>query len=239
MPRDNRDCQFDHPKGGPVKRLVLIALVAIGLSACAGGPGQGSANCGEGMCVTMRAVEPIQYGQPVTVTITVTSDKDRSDLNVILYTDQVGYKDNLGVTVADPGAPEATAGPAYSWNFAAKANVPVRFTRVLRFPDRPANVSVHASLSAPSRSMFATDSIKVIMAPTGSAVYHAGTPIPGAAPRPTVPSVPQRNALGTIIPTITPIPWPTLTTRPTRVLSRTPILLPLPPPPTPLPLPMR
>ncbi len=201
-----------------MKGFVLVALILVGLSACAGGPlALGSPTCAEGICVTLRAVEPVQLNQPVVVKITVTSERDRSDLSLTLYTEDVG------VSVEGPQGWEANAldgrlmdRGAY-WTFAAKANTPITFTRVLRFPDRAAHVSLHAAVSAPPTSMRPVDSIGIDLTRAGGKIYLEGTRLPEAGPQPTVPFSPRLNALGTPILTPTVIRSGMPTSRPPRV----------------------
>jgi hypothetical protein len=66
----------------------MIAMAS--LAACSsGGTGYRLENCSSGkeVCITLTPVEPIHFGQPVTVTITVTSSIDISELSVSLQTD--------------------------------------------------------------------------------------------------------------------------------------------------------
>ena len=68
-----------------MKKFFLIMFISVSLVSCSqGGPPGGSANCSEGVCVTLRVVEPVQFNAPIIVMITVTSDKDRSDLGLTL-----------------------------------------------------------------------------------------------------------------------------------------------------------
>lgn len=73
-----------------MKSRILIILIAVTLVACSqGGGNSGRGDCADGVCVALRVVEPVQFKAPVVVQITVTSDQDRSDLGLTLYTDGV------------------------------------------------------------------------------------------------------------------------------------------------------
>ncbi len=220
--------------------LFVLALVVLGLTACGpGGAGQGSGNCSDGVCVTLRIVEPVHFGQPVTVLITVTSDQDRSDLGLTLYTDAIqatidgpqGWESNARNEVVFKNGPSDGAG----WSFDVKANVPVRFTRVLRFAEGEQTFGVFAALHVPPRSYVAGASVQIRYSREGVRVYGMGTPV-GPTPR-----SPEALPAWIIRPDGTRIPYPTLLPTPTFVPrvrpTRTPTSVPAIPTPTRRPYP--
>jgi hypothetical protein len=118
-------------------RLLACIFLLSGLAACAGGaPYPDRLNCSAGgeICVELSADEPIDFGEPVVVTITVTSEKDFPELGIHLATDPYGYamiqdaeKDELGqVVTKEPSK--------VYWLVEIKENQPVTFTRKIYIP---------------------------------------------------------------------------------------------------------
>lgn len=187
--------------------LVFFLLVLLlNLSACAGSSSLDKHNCSQGVCIEVRAVEPIRFGEPVTVTIAVTTEKEIPNLGVSLQ-----YV--VDVTLEEPqawesGITEKTVwrGGA-SWQIAAKANQPLLFTRRIRFSPREGIFDLTAYASTPLSGPIAQDSIRIYMTSTGGKVYLSGTPIPLWTPGKPIPAI-----------TITPGPSPTRIrpTTPTR-----------------------
>lgn len=176
--------------------LLVFTLSVLGLSACMGASAPGGGTCKQGICVKIAAVEPIHFGEPVTVTITVTSDKDLSNLRVSLYHD-------VDVVVEEPqnvekGVKDQTfwRGGA-SWGIDAKADSPLNFARRIRFPTREGWFTIVANAGTPS--VRTEDSIIIYITPEGGKVYLSGTPLP---------------ITPVVIPTytfLTPLPFPTPT----------------------------
>ena len=69
-----------------MKRLLAFILLIVSLTACTGASPFGKHNCSHGgeVCVEVRAEEPISYDGAVTVSITVISEKEISDLGISL-----------------------------------------------------------------------------------------------------------------------------------------------------------
>ena len=91
-----------------MKRLLICAFLLASLVACAAssGPGRFAATREEKVCVRLTVAELIIPGQPVSVTITVTSEKDIRGLMVSLSTYPLGK-----VSIDDePGLPSAKGG---------------------------------------------------------------------------------------------------------------------------------
>ena len=180
-----------------MKRLFACVLLLASLTACAGASAPGGGNCKEGVCVKVQAVEPVRFGEPVTVTVTVTSEKDIPNLGVSLYHD-------VDVVVEEPQTEEKNR-PAWKgqsgvdWIVNAKANQPLTFTRKVRFPPREGVFDIVVSASTPSLRV--TDSVYIRLTRAGGKVYLSGTSVP-------VTSGP--------LPTVTPGPSPTFIPTPTR-----------------------
>jgi hypothetical protein len=215
--------------------LIVLALVAVSLAACGpGGPGLGRGDCAEGVCVALRVVEPVHFSQPVTALITVTSEKDRSDLGLTLC----GGGGGSQATIDGPQGWESNArgGLVFkdgsrdcaNWSFAVKANVPVHFTRVLRFSEKDQLADLSVALHVPPRSYVAFAHATIKYFREGVQVYGRGTPVPGLSPFPAQTWSPWiRRADGTLVPAPTVLPSPTFAprTRPWRtpVSEQTPI----------------
>lgn len=181
-----------------MKRLFMCVLLLAGLTACAGASSPIQPNCQQGVCIKVRAIEPIRFGEPVTVTVTVTSEKDISDLKVFLS------------SAYDALIEEAQdwKQSGVNWVMEAKANRTFTFTRKLRFPSREGEFQIIAEVyKSYAPSVHATDSIRIYLTREGGKVYLSGTSIPLGTPGKPIPAV-----------TITPGPSPTRIrqTTPTR-----------------------
>ncbi len=162
-----------------MKKGIVFFLLAVCLSACAGPSGQTAYNCGQGVCTTLEIIEPVRPGEPVSMVITVTADKDIPELGVWLQPDSGG-------TVEEPPASERAAVTArdqsgMAWGAPAKANQPIRFTRKVRLPPRGGTFMINASATIPGKGPVATDSVRIYLTPGGGTVYRSGTSIPTPA----------------------------------------------------------
>ncbi len=193
--------------------FIFVPLVLI-LSACAGASSPGGHNCDKGVCITVRAVEPILFDQPVIVAITVTSEKDIPALGISMFTFPIdaavegpwGWETNIKDGAVWKGGA--------SWLVDIKANLPLIFTRTVRFPPREEIFSVIGHASTPS--LRAVDEMRIQMTTAGGKVYLSGTPLPITPDVVNTPP-PLLNPQGT------PIPRPTEAT-----FSSTPTRIPTP-----------
>jgi|SRR3990172_7336621 len=160
-----------------MKRFLICALFMLLLAACADGSSLYQHNCSEGgeVCIEVSVDESISFGEPVNVSIKVTSEKDISRLGVTLYHDadveverpQGWEKDLQDVTIYKGGA---------SWEIAVTASNSAIFTWKLYLPPRGGNFRIGAQAFTPE--LFAEDMIRIYMTTEGGKVYHSGTPIP-------------------------------------------------------------
>lgn len=215
--------------------LIVLALMVPSLAACSpGGVSQGSSNCSDGVCVTLHVVEPVHFGQPVTVLITVTSEKDRSDLGLTLYTDGIqatidgpqGWESHTRNGLVFKNGPSDAA----NWSFDIKAKAPAHFTRVFRFSDREQHIGIDVALHMPPRSYVAFASASIMYLRTGVRVYGMGTsaapsPLPAQTWSPWI-----RRPDGTLIPAPTLLPTPTFAPRVRPTRTSTPVSLTIPTP---------
>ena len=66
--------------------LFLVISLTLSMVSCMGGSSL-RGRCENGICVKLEVSEPIRFNEPVTLTITVSSEKDIQDLGVSLYHD--------------------------------------------------------------------------------------------------------------------------------------------------------
>ena len=116
-----------------VKQLPIYIIILMGLVSCAGGSSSLRGRCEEGLCVKIEAVEPIIFGEPVTVIITVSSEKDNPALGISLY-------HSVKVVVEEAKAWEkgikdvAIWNSGTSWRASVEANQPSTYMRTLHLP---------------------------------------------------------------------------------------------------------
>lgn len=190
-----------------MRRLMVCALLLAGLAACSGSSYPDRHNCsanGE-VCIEVRVEEPISFGGEVTVTITVTSEKDVSDLSIILEYEpdvfllgiQDWEKESRDVTIWDMGA---------SWNITIEANQPLVFKRILMLPPREGEFAIRAQ--AATKELRAGEMIRIYLKRDGGRVYLSGTGIP-------------RSPVPEFVDTVDPHLLETFRARPTRTATPT------------------
>jgi len=222
-----------------MKRLLICVLLLAGLTACAAPSGSGAWRCGKSsrtgnLCIKLTVTEPITLGQPVSVTITVNSEKDIPGLEISLGYFAPGRKVSID---EEPGLPSPKDG-GVKWTADVQANRPLTFTRKIRLPSAEGEynqIDLYASVHELNIGMVVGDQVRIYLTREGWKVYYSGTPLPitpGPLPVYTVTPGPSP----TFIPTDTP--WPTPTFLPMR-RTTTPTWNPYPvlPPPSPLPTP--
>jgi hypothetical protein len=186
-----------------MRHLFVCILLLTGLTACVGPSAPGSGRCSKGgeVCVKATAVEPIQLGEPVTVTITVTTEKDTPILGVSLYHDVDVFVDGPQGWEKEAKDSVVYKGGA-GWAISTKANQPFSFTRKVRFPLREGIFTLVVSAGTPS--FRAEDSVLIYLTRAGGKIYLSGTsvPIPGWTPGQPAPAVTvTRGPSPTFIPT--------------------------------------
>ncbi len=158
-----------------MKRVILFSLIGfVFVSSCA--PSTGDTNCKNGLCVKLRAAEPIDFSKPVTVTITVTTDKAVPNLGVSLSSDYgvvidgpQGWQENVREgTVWNGGA---------GWRVSTQANQTSEFVRIVRLPSREGFFLLIARAGFPTGESV-EDSLYIHLTPAGGSLYLSGTPLP-------------------------------------------------------------
>ncbi|MCS7352500.1 MAG: hypothetical protein RMM10_13550, partial [Anaerolineae bacterium] len=67
-----------------MKRLWMLAILMMAWAGCGGSAAPSGAQCNQGLCVKIEVAEPIRWGEPIVVTITVTAERDIPNLQVSL-----------------------------------------------------------------------------------------------------------------------------------------------------------
>lgn len=159
------------------------------------------------MCVKLHVVEPVKFNAPVIVSITVTPEKDIPDLGVDLWTDADAVIE--GPQGWEPGVKDTKfwRGGA-GWRSAAKAKVPVHFTRVIHF-QHPSDGGTHTILvraAGKASEPSVEDVVSIYLTRGGGTVYYSGTPMV-ITPRP-APTLPLGLVPATPLPSPTRPPYP-------------------------------
>ena len=198
-----------------MKRLLICVLLLASLTACAAPSGPGAFRCDEEekACVRLTVAEPIKPGQPVSVTITVTSEKDIRGLMVSL----VSYPPGKVSIDEEPGLPSPKGGEV-DWTADVQAKHPLTVTRKIRLPSVEGEYGGYALIDLQAwihvaGGMVVDDGLMIYVTSQGGKVYYSGTPIPipGWTPGQPAPAVP-----------VTPRPSPTFTPTPTLFLYPNP-----------------
>jgi hypothetical protein len=202
-----------------MKRLLASVVLLVSLAACAGASSPLRHNCSRGgeVCIEVRAVEPIAFGEPVNVTITVTSEKDIEDIGISLSHDpDVGVDESQGwekdlrdISFFNGGV---------SWVATVEANRSITFKRTLYLP--PRNGVFYIIAGANTSNLEARDEFDVYMTKEGGKVYLSGTSIPVTQPE--------------LVDTMSPSLLATLQARPTETPYLTPTSIPTTEAPSPL-----
>ena len=184
-----------------MKHLLICVLLLASLASCAAPSGPGAFRCSEDnqACVKLTVAEPIKLGEPVSVTITVTSKKNLPELMVSLSTSPAGKVS----IVEEPGLPSPKGG-GVGWTASVQANRPLTVTRKIRLPDVEGEYGGYALIDVTAFThvpggMVIDDGLMIYVTSQGAKVYYANTPIP-----------------------ITPLPVPTNTPGPTPTFIPTP-----------------
>lgn len=206
-----------------MKYLVTLSILSMYLVACTAASSPGSKQCSSnGVCIKIKLAEPIRLNEPTTVTTTITSDKDFSQVQIAIASDAPG------LLIEDKQTwQEGTQGEKID----IKANRPIDVSRrILMRKEGRFNVIVSAMAS----TFRVEDSVYVIITKDNGKVYEPGQPIP-TAPFRRLPTLPPNerlkgpltppSALGTAAPPLGRI-TPALPT------ARPPTRAPIPPTPT-------
>jgi hypothetical protein len=148
---------------------LAIAFLGICLAACIAAPAPGSRQCSSnGICLKIEVSEPIRINEPMTLTTTLTSDKDFSRVQVAFSSD----------------APDLLIEDKQSWQKGTLAeridliaNQPVSVSRRL-LVSRERRFNVVVSAMAPSFRV--VDTVYIIVDEAGGKIYRSGEVVPPA-----------------------------------------------------------
>jgi len=192
------------------KILLLLTLLTISISSCSGVSSLFRPNCNASgdVCIEMKAVEPIKFGEPFTIEVTITSVKDIDDLRLSISAYPV---DTL---IEGKNGWEKRS---VNWPLNVKTNQSITVTsRILLTP----NEGSHTITAVLSRSGIppAIDKLSIILTKKGGKVYDASMKTPGT---------PKPELLPTLEPDMATSLVATITARPTSTpLPQLPIMTP-------------
>ena len=201
-----------------MKNLWIYVLLVLSISACAS-EGSGFENCSNDgdVCLWMHVEEPVLFGEPNSLTITVSSSIDIDNLVVnltsypqILIQDINSWANHL------------------NWEIDIIAGQQQTFTKNILLPESNGYYLILGDAYTYTPQEFARHSFYIVQKDGTSAIYYAGTPIPRTTE---FMSSLSPNEIQTLqaVPTITE--RPTRTPRPTK--TSTPTSWAYPPPASP------
>ncbi|RMD59998.1 hypothetical protein D6833_10595 [Candidatus Parcubacteria bacterium] len=205
-----------------MKRLWMLTILMIVLAGCGGSAAPGGGQCNQGLCVKIEVAEPIRWGEPLLVQITVTSKDDISDLGIsLIYTEKRIVVEEAEST--EQGEVVWKGDRGLDWKVSIKAGQPVVLTRKLHLPAREGLVELMASAITP-QGLRAVDSVRIYLTREGGVVNPTPAALPGT---PELAATVPPEWLLTPFPT--PTPWPTPFPPPTSLSPiPTPTQLPYP-----------
>jgi len=188
-----------------MKRLWMLAILMLVLAGCGGSAAPSGGQCNEGLCVKIEVAEPIRWEEPIGVTVTVTAEKDISNL-------QVSLTSYPPVSIEDQGK---WVEEGMRTNVNVTANRPLVIVRKVRLPTE-GTFELIAGVYTPNLP-YVSDSVRIYLTREGGVVNP--TPAVFSGTPELVPTMPPERLL-TPFPTATP--WPTPIPTPTMPLVRTP-----------------
>ncbi len=204
-----------------MKRFWILAILMIVLTGCGGSAAPGGMRCNQGLCVKIEVAEPIRWEEPIVVTVTVTAERDVSNL-------QVSLTSYPPVSIEDPQGKWIEEGIRSEVNLIA--NRPLVTVYKVRLPSE-GTFELRAGAYAPHLP-YVSDSVRIYLSREGGVVNPTPIVLPGT---PALVSTLPPERLLTPFPTSTP--WPTPIPTPT---SPPPVRTPTPTQPafiSPLPTP--
>jgi hypothetical protein len=210
-----------------VKRRWTLAILMLVLAGCGGSAAPSGGQCNQGLCVKIEVVEPVRWGESLTVKITVTTEADIPDLGVSIYI----YPPDVVVEGPIGWEPTSKDGMVWKggagWLVATKANQPIVFIRNIRVPARESPLLVDIQANASTRQgRHVSHSVRIYLTREGGVVNPTPAVLPGTPAL--VPTMPPEWLL-TPFPTVTPWPTPFPTpTYPPPARTPTPTQLPYP-----------
>jgi len=197
-----------------MKRFWILSILMIVLAGCGGNAAPGGGQCNQGLCVKIEVAEPIRWGESIVVTVTVTAERDVSNLQVSLTSyPSVSIEDHRGKWIEE--------GIRSDVNLII-ANRPLVTVYKIRLPSE-GTFELRAGAYAPNLP-YVSDSVRIYLSREGGVVNPTPAVLPVTpALVPTV--LPERLLTPFPTPTSWPTPFPTPTSPP-PVRTPTPTQLP-------------
>jgi len=197
-----------------MKRLWMLTILIIILSGCGGSAAPSGGQCNKDLCIKIEVAEPIRWGEPIGVTVTVTAERDVSNLQVSLTSyPPVFLEDHQGRWIEE--------GIRSDVNLVA--NRPLVTVYKVHLPSE-GTFELRAGAYAPNLP-YVSDSVRIYLNGGKGDVHYSGTAIPVTLwPLPVYTVTPGPSP--TPLPTSTPIP----TLPPTPPHFRSPLATPTQPP---------
>ena len=175
-----------------MKRILFCILLLASLTACSATSSGGTLECNkqQGVCIYIKAEEPIIAGEPVTVTITVKGEKDIPDL-------QIGLSAN-GNVFFEESELKTWKKTGIGWNVNLKAKKEHTSKHKVLLPSEDGYYTIVASVFTADYGRIASNWFDIVIAGKERKVYYPGTKVPGA----------EGPIIG-IVYTVTPGPSPT------------------------------
>jgi hypothetical protein len=204
-------------KEADMKTFWIYVLLMISLASCAGASsGHEGCNISGELCIGMQLQEPIIFGDPITITITVSSTIDVSNLSIYLNSVPQVLTEDLSGWVNH----------GVYWVINLEADQPQTFTKHILLPKSNGYFQIQTSANTPQ--LRAVYFFYIHQENGNSIVYYANTPIPYT-------QQPLPNTSPELLETLHAIPipthYPTLIPYPT--ITSTPISPAYPPPASP------
>ena len=205
----------------------MCFLIILGLVSCArSSADRWKCSSDEQVCVYVHTNEPVLYGEPVVVTVTVTSERDIPELGVTLAYDVGDVIEGIETWEGNLQYAEIWEGAA-GWGVSINAHQTLTFTRTLHLPPRQGDFAVIASISD-KYSFHVSNMVGIVMTTQGGTVYLANTRVP-RTPGPLPTMNPFQLQTLRALPTATSLR--TLTPIPTKTSTPTTVAYPAPPTP--------
>jgi hypothetical protein len=152
-----------------MKRLWMLAILMLVLAGCGGSAAPSGGQCNEGLCVKIDVAEPIRWEEPIGVTVTVTAEKDISNL-------QVSLTSYPPVSIEDQGK---WVEEGMRTNVNVTANRPLVIVRKVRLPTE-GTFELIAGVYTPNLP-YVSDSVRIYLTREGGVVnptpaVFSGTP---------------------------------------------------------------
>ncbi len=182
-----------------MNRLWMLAILMIVLAGCGGSAAPSGGQCKQGLCVKIEVAELIRWEEPIVVTVTVTTERDVSNLQVSLTSyPPVSIEDHQGKWIEE--------GIRSDVNLIA--NRPLVTVHKVRLPSE-GTFELRAGAYAPNLS-YVSDSVRIYLSREGGVANPTPAVLPGTPAL--VPTLPPKRLLTpfpTATPWTSPLPTPT------------------------------